>query len=280
MKTANSIKKFLNFAIFLGVVGAAVALILAVSQPKQYLVVGKLVVFPSSLPTARQNLGFEVGNTVEILNSSAFKENVFQGSAENFAFARQLGNSSTIAVAFLARKNEQTAVEDVLVRAPAALADYTRDLYGGSPFKYKFLSDPEVSVGPVKPDLGKYIASGFGIGVLAYILFWFLFEYLRIPAEKKEIAAGIPEESAPVKIPSVDFKKEEVAAETEEKIPAARPSKMIEPRSQAAPAQETNVSAPENLPVMEEFPSEVDLQQEPTDEEVKERLNRLMRGEL
>jgi len=280
MKMANSIKKFLNFAIFLGVVGAAVALILAVSQPKQYLVVGKLVVFPSSLPTAQQNLGFEVGNTVEILNGSAFQENTFQGAAENFAFARQLGNSSTIAVAFLARKNEQMAVEDALVRVPAALADYARDLYGGSPFKYKFLSDPEVSVGPVKPDLGKYIASGFGIGVSIYILFWFLFEYLRIPAGKKEVAAGISEASAPVKIPSVNFKKDEVAAEPEEKSPASRPSKMIEPRSQAAPAQETNASAPENLPVMEEFPSEADLHQEPTDEEVKERLNRLMRGEL
>src|SRR4030042_5176058 len=192
MENLPALKKYLNRTIFSGVIVMAAAFLVAIYQPKQYLIVGKLTVFPSACASAEKNLGYEIGNAVQIINSSAFKANTFQGMAGNFSYAKQLDNSSTIAVAFYAQNNEQIAIEDVIVRVPEALADYTRDLYGGSPFKYKLLSDPEISTGPVKPNLAQFLGAGFGIGVLLYFLYWLLFEFLRIPIETQEKIEGVP----------------------------------------------------------------------------------------
>lgn len=267
------IKKFLNRAIFLGVIGMALAFLVAVNSPKKYLIVGKVVVFPSGSGSAQQNLGYEVGNTVQIINSSAFKTNAFQGASGNFAYAKQLGNSSTIVVAFFAEKNQQTKVEDSIVSIPMSLAEYSRDLYSGSPFKYKLLSDPEISTAPAQPNFANYLSLGFGIGILAYVIYWFLFEFLRIPAEK---------ETAASEIISPKLELVETAEPAEKKIGGGKVV-MENGRPSFVPGKSENAksSAPENLPFVDESSSNpsVDLQ-EPSDEEVKERLNRLMRGEL
>lgn len=291
-----AIKKFVNRAIFLGVIGAAVAFLFAISLPKYYLVVGKIVVFPSGSGTAEKNLSQEVGNTIQIISSSAFKTNTFQGTAGNFAYAKQMGNSSTIAVAFYAQNNEQTIVQDSIVRVPMAVADYARDLYGGSPFKYKLLSDPEISVGPVKPNLAKYLGWGFGVGVLASFLYWFLFEFLRIPAEKEEeILIEADEEKIEKPLPSEPAEKKigggKIVMENDRPhfVPSESSEiadkKIISPISQPAVdtaflAGSTNGAAPENLPFVGDELPPVPQSEEPTDEEVKDRLNRLMRGEL
>ena len=284
-ETIIIVKKFLNRAILLGVIGSAIALLLAINAPKSYLIVGKLVVFPAGSATAQQNLGYEVGNTVQIINSSAFKTNAFQGTAGNFAYAKQLKSSSTIAVAFYAENNEQTLVQDSIVRVPMALADYTRDLYNGAPFKYKLLSDPEISVGPVRPNLAKYLGWGFGVGILVSFLYWFLFEFLRIPIEREEkilvetekekIEESLPIEPAEKKIGGGKVVMENGRPHFVPSETSAMPEKKI-----ISPISLTNGAAPENLPFVGDEVPPVPQSEEPTDEEVKERLNRLMRGEL
>ena len=212
--TILAIKKFVSRAIFVGVIGAAVAFIYVIYLPKQYLVVGKLVVFPSGLSSAQQNLGYEVGNTVAIINSSTFRTNTFQGLEKNFSSAVQAGSSSVVEISFLVQDDERSAAEDAISRVPMALADYTRDIYDGSPFKYRLLSDPETSSGPVKPNLTIYIAGGLGIGVLLYLLYWILFDFLRVP--KTERQARVQKEMIePVETPPVDFQPEEIVPEEE-----------------------------------------------------------------
>jgi hypothetical protein len=277
MQKYLAVKKYINRTIFLGVIVAAAAFLIALAQPKQYLLVGKVVVFPTGSATAEKNLELEVGNTVQILNSAAFKTNAFQAVAGNFAYAKQLGNSSTVAIAFYAKKNDQIATEDALVRAPDALSEYTRDLYGGAPFKYKLLSDPEISVGPVKPNLLQFVGTGFAIGALLYFLFWFLFDFLRVPAEPptaEEVPEGKQKETEK-EASTADAEAERAKAEKNEWSEESKiESKVI------SPAVPTSSTAPENLPVAgEEIPPAPNFE-EPTDEEVRERLNRLMRGEL
>lgn len=282
--TITSVKYFLNRAIFFGVIGAAVAFLVVLYQPKQYLVVGKMVVFPSGgSASAEKNLGFETGNTVQIINSSAFKENTFQGNSNNFAHAKQLGNSSTIAISFYASQSGEKVAEDSIVRVPAAVADYARDLYSGMPFKYKLISDPEISVGPVKPNLSGYLSGGFGIGILLYFLYWFLFEFLRIPIERQEEIPAEKEEkkekSTPVKLAEKKIGAGQIVMENDRPhfVPgeiSAMPEKKI-----ISPISSSNGAAPENLPIAGGEIASSDIQ-EPSDEEVKERLNRLMRGEL
>jgi hypothetical protein len=258
------IKNFINRSILLGVIGAAVALVYAFYLPKEYLVVGKLVVFPSS-SAVQKNLGEEVGNTVEILSNSAFQLNTFQGTMRNFAFAQKMDNSSTVKVAFYAQKNEEVAAEDAIVRIPAALVEYTRDLYDGNPFKYKLMSDPEISVNPARPNLAAYLSGGFVIGFLLSILYWFLFEFLRLPVEMES------EKSKKIVSPVFESAAAEKETIEKEKV-TSQPARMIEPISRSA--------VPENLPITGGEVESTSSSEEPSDEEVKERLNKLMRGEL
>jgi hypothetical protein len=233
---------------------------------------------------------------VEIINSSAFKKNTFQGNEKNFAGARALGNSSTIEISFFVTESERAAAEDSITRVSSAVADYARDLYSGNPFQYKLLSDPEISVGPVKPNLLQYLASGFGAGVLLYCLYWFLFVFLRVPVKKYvspavEIPSVVfhPQENFPEEIPfavQLEDQTEKIREEYIEPIASIVQEEIPEkPEKQEA-------FVPDNLPVaaIEEVskpeiaketpPPPASEYQEPTDEEVKDRLNKLMRGEL
>ncbi|MDD3487153.1 MAG: hypothetical protein PHF35_02105 [Candidatus Moranbacteria bacterium] len=271
MKESQNIalKKFLGRTILIGVIGAAVALTIAFFSTKEYLVTGKLVVFPTSSLTGK-NLGYEVGNTAEIIKNTAFQENVFGEMAENFAGAKVLEGSSAVEVSFFAQPDEETLAEDAIVRIPEAVAEYARDLYGGNPFKYKSLGDPEILANPVRPNLFCYLAGGFGIGVLISALYWFLFEFLRVPAEDKY---QLPEKFVS---PQIEIDQEAITEEKKEQ-PAPKATRIIEPVSR----KEDESTVPENLPTIEmETGEKPQPAEEPSDEEVKDRLNKLMRGEL
>jgi hypothetical protein len=296
--TNLELKKFISRAILAGLIGTAAVFVYVLFLPKQYEIIGKIVVYPVGSQTAQKNLGLEVGNTVEIIDGSAFKKNYFQGVENNFLKVRERKNSSVIEVIFLSTLSERIAVEDAIAGIPQAVSDYARDLYGGSPFKYKLLSDPEISPGPARPNLYKFLGGGFAIGAILFFLYWLFFEFLKIPEGRDEASAKSLPMSA---IPSVDFQPEksvdEIEAAVEEEI--AEPYYAYSEPVFETPAipespflDKAEPVAPDNLPVLDMEPkneakiaqkttySPVSGYQEPTDEEVKDRLNKLMRGEL
>ncbi len=259
-------KKNLSNLILAGAVLALVFFAVSLFLPKYYLITGKVVIIPSgSSPTAGQNLYLEAGNAAEIMDGPSFKKNVLGDDAANYAGAKRIDASSVVAASYLAGNTDIQKTEDILVTFPDKLAGYSRDLYGGQPFKYLLVSDPEVSPSPVKPDLIKNSLWGFAAGALLYLLYWIFSG--RVSSAREEIETLRKE--FPVVSPA---------------IPTA-PEEKIEPEKAepAVPeAPENGVAGvPDNLPVAgEKTPPPVSENHEPTDDEVKDRLNRLMRGEL
>ena len=58
-----------------------------------------------------------------------------------------------VQVEFRSSENDIQSYEDLIVKIPSQVNDYARDLYSGSPFKYKMAGDPEISASPVRPNL-------------------------------------------------------------------------------------------------------------------------------
>lgn len=253
-----AIKDRITHSIFTGAAVMLVVFLISLFLPKEWLVSGKVVVFPSGQPaSASQNLLPEVGNTAEIIKGASFQKNYFPDQTANFAGTKVLKNSSMVWVKFRSNETDIQMYEDLIVKIPGQVNDYARDLYSGSPFKYKMAGDPEISASPVWPNLLLNAILGFLGGVLLYAIYWLGFESIwpeseEVEIEKDEIAIVSPE------IKPVE-KKEIIK------------KKIISPKS--------NSVAPENLPFVDELISSSSAQ-EPSDDEVKERLNRLMRGEL
>lgn len=270
-------KNRITNAIFTGIIVMLVVFVISLFLPKEWLVSGKIVVFPSGQPaSASVNLAAETANTAEIIKSQSFQKEYFGDQAANFAGARVLKNSSIVMVKFRSSENDIQAYEDLIVKIPSNANDYARDLYEGSPFKYKMVSDPEISASPVRPNLLLNAIFGFIAGIILYIIYWKGLESRRSkkseiisPEIKQEPASSAAEESAGKK-----------AEESAEEKTGQGKVEVIDGRPHFVPgrADEAEVSAPENLPFVDE--GESGNVEEPSDEEVKERLNRLMRGEL
>jgi len=229
--------------------------------PKEWLVSGKIVVFPSGQPTsASANLLPETFNTAEIIKSEAFQKANFGDWAVKFEDAKAVEKSSIVQVDFRSLESDIEAIEDLIVEIPDQIDEYARDLYSGSPFKYKLVSDPEISASPVRPNLFLNAIFGFLAGAALYIIYWLGFE-----SREPEIAEmEIKKDKSAIISPEIKTAEPAEKKKTIEK-------KIITPKNQTG--------APENLPFIEEQNSAEPIE-EPSDEEVKERLNRLMRGEL
>lgn len=275
-------KRFISNILLVAALGALVAFGITFFLPKQWQVSGRIVVFPSGKPvSASQNLAEEVGNTAWIVNGDTFQERYFGETAVNFAGAETVKNSSMVLVKFRVPESDIQSAEDAIVKIPGQIDEYARDLYEGSPFKYKMASDPEISLRPVRPDVVANSTWGFMIGAALYLLFWITVEdflFGKSAVEAAETAVG-------EKKFNFNFRpaKEEVIAEkTEPEAPETTGQKIDTPEKPfIRPA--ASASAPSNLPVAEpEAPSiaDADENSEPSDEEVKDRLNKLMRGEL
>ena len=92
-----AIKDRITHAIFTGAAVMLVVFLISLALPKQWLVSGKVVVFPSGQPvSASANLLPETWNTAEIIKSASFQKANFADQAANFAEARVLKNSSMI----------------------------------------------------------------------------------------------------------------------------------------------------------------------------------------
>lgn len=255
-----AIKDRITHAIFTGAIVMLVVFLVSLFLPKEWLVSGKVVVFPSGQPvSASANLLPETGNTAEIIKSVSFQKANFPDQTANFAGARVLKNSSMVWVKFHSNETDIQTYEDLIVKIPGQVNEYARDLYSGSPFKYKMAGDPEISASPVRPNLLLNAIIGFLGGVLLYAIYWLGFESLWSESEEIEIEKG------KVAIVSPEIKPTKLV---EEKKTIEK--KIISPKGQAAP---------DNLPFVDESVSSLNMQ-EPSDDEVKERLNRLMRGEL
>ncbi|MCX6766383.1 MAG: hypothetical protein NT170_01195 [Candidatus Moranbacteria bacterium] len=283
-----AIKDRITHAIFTGAAVMLVVFLISLALPKQWLVSGKVVVFPSGQPvSASANLLPEVGNTAEIIKSKSFQKNIFADQTANlpageagFAGARTVRNSSMVQVSFRSSENDIQAYEDLIVKIPGQVNDYARDLYDGSPFKYKMAGDPEISASPVQPNLLLNAILGFVAGIILYVIYVLGFESREPKTEDEEIeieeskSAIISPEIKPESASSAD------KAPIEEKIGNGK-VEMKDGRPHFVPGKtdEKKSVAPENLPFVDELISSSSIQ-EPSDEEVKERLNRLMRGEL
>jgi hypothetical protein len=280
-------KSFLSRAILIALIFALMAFVYSIFLTKEWRVTGKIVIVPSgSSVTAGQNLYLEAGNTAEIMNSPSFRKNILGDSAKNFDRAELVKNSSTVSVIYIAGEADLKAAEDAIVQMPEKIATHARDIYSGSPFKYILVSDPEISQSPEKPNLIKNVEWGFAIGFVFYFLYWVIYEIFNITPDfteysqvqdssdlKKIISPAVPSASAP-KINITEM------PEAEEKIPEP----VITPR-------DFQNIAPSNLPIAEDnIADDADTKEnipfpasetgEPSDEEVKDRLNKLMRGEL
>jgi hypothetical protein len=282
----NSAKKLMTWAILIGVIFAAVAFVYSMFLPKVSEVSGKIVIVPSgSSATAGQNLYLEAGNTVEMINSPSFRKSVFGTDAKGFDHAEPVKNSSTVAVIFLTDEGNVKSAEDSIVTFPEKISSYTRDLYDGAPFKYLLISDPEVSVKSIRSEAINNTILGFFIGFVLYLIYWLFFGSLRIPTWEEQVESSAIEKEQPIIAPKIEVDR---PRDPETNIPFApeKPlpkisKKEIVPESIITPRDMKNI-APDNLPIADEEVSslsESDLS-EPTDDEVKERLNRLMRGEL
>lgn len=289
----EKLKDFFGRAILVGLVAAGLAFAYSLYLPKFWRVTGKIVIVPSGTSaTAGQNLYLEAANTAEMINSPSFRKNIFAEQASLFASAGQAEQSSTVAVNFESAEEDLSEIEDVIVNLPRQLAEYTRDIYGGSPFKYLLASDPEISSRPVRPNVIQNVFRGFGAGALVYFLYWLYFASIFGRGAKIESRDVTPEapviispDLTPVEeefIPSEPEKETAKSIQMEEETKTPVAEEVIEKKI-ARPAMKT-ASAPANLPIAESAPAvrqrETVEPDEPTDEEVKERLNRLMRGEL
>jgi|GEM_PF-902269 hypothetical protein len=289
MPSIISLKLFLSRLILAAAAGAVVAFLASLFLTKEWQVSGRIVVFPSGKPaSASQNLAEEVGNTAWIVNGDAFQKRYFGDFAADFSGAETVKNSSMVLVKFRSEENDIKAVEDLIVKIPEYAEEYARDLYEGSPFKYKLASDPEISARPVRPDTVRISTWGLAIGAVLYFLFWLMFEDRLSgrsePKDEKESAEeNAPaaeeyesQESEPQEKSILDFrpdmKKSEPKSEIQEPENIVRAFQPKSTRKIITPSGAQNGAAPENLPVAES--------NEPSDEEVKDRLNRLMRGEL
>lgn len=260
-------KDRITHAIFIGAAAMVVVFAISLFLPKEWLVSGKIVVFPSGQPaSASVNLAAEVGNTAEIIESESFQKANFADQIANFAGAKAVKNSSMVQVKFRSAESDIQAFEDLIAEIPGEAGDYARDLYGGTPFKYKMAGDPEISASPVRPNLLLNAILGFIAGFAAYLI------YSAFESKKtdEEMETGEKEE---VKLVSPEIKS---ARPVEEKVGNGK-VEMKDGRPHFAPGKKE--SAPENLPFVDQSVPSADIQ-EPSDEEVKERLNRLMRGEL
>jgi hypothetical protein len=255
--------------------------LISLFRPKEWLVSGKVVVFPSGQPaSASQNLLPEVGNTAEIIKNASFQKNYFPDQTANFAGAKVLKNSSMVQVKFRSRETDIQMYQDLIVKIPGEVNDYARDLYSGSPFKYKMAGDPEISTSPVRPNLLLNAIFGFLAGVLIYVIYALGFESRKSGDEEfnvEEISAIVSPEIRPAES---DEKKEEKIGNGKVEMKDGKPHFAPGEKTEEKPASSAGKSAvPENLPFVDELISSSDIQ-EPSDDEVKERLNRLMRGEL
>ena len=254
-----------------------VVFVVSLFLPKEWLVSGKVVVFPSGQPSsASVNLLPEVGNTAEIIKSEAFQNANFGDFAVNFAGTKALKGSSIVWVKFRSPESDIEAFEDMIVKIPAEVDEYARDLYSGSPFKYRLVSDPEISASPVRPNLLLNAILGFLAGILIYLIYWFGFESNETEAEVMEV------EKDESNIVSPEMKPAEMdkSASSADKVGQGK-VELIDGRPHFVPEKtgDTKSAAPDNLPFVDEASSPSNIQ-EPSDQEVKDRLNRLMRGEL
>ncbi len=276
------IKKFLSQLVFIALVGALVAFGYSLFVPKVWQVTEKIVVVPSGTsPTAGANLFVEAANTAEMVKSLSFRESMLGDNAAFFSSAKQFKNSSTVEINFAGKETDLEAIENTVVKLPENISSYARDIYGGSPFKYLILSDPETSQKPIRPDILKNVIWGFGIGFVLYFLYWLFSESFvsgKRTVEKEEEALSSPAvvpfgpvESAPAEPISYE------PALEHEPMPESMPEVVPEAEIQEKPVSKTS-AVPDNLPIAE-VPSASEYQ-EPSDEEVKDRLNKLMRGEL
>jgi hypothetical protein len=280
----NSAKNLIVWAILIGAIFAAAAFAYSMFLPKVSQVMGKIVIVPSGASaTAGQNLYLEAGNTVEMINSSSFKKNVLGENAANFDRAEPVKNSSTVAVIFLTNEENIKSTEDIIVAIPGKIASYTRDLYGGAPFKYLLISNPEVSAKSIYSEVMNNAIWGFFIGFVLYLVYWLFFGSLRFPTWEEEIASNIGERVEPIIAPKIEADR---PRDSETNIPFAPETplpkitkKEIIPEPIITPRDMKNI-APDNLPIADEAVASTSDFSEPTDEEVKERLNKLMRGEL
>jgi hypothetical protein len=175
-----------------------------------------------------------------------------------------------VQVSFRSSENDIQVYEDLIVKIPGQVNDYARDLYDGSPFKYKMAGDPEISTSPVRPNLLLNAILGFVAGIILYVIYVLGFESMWPEREEVEI------EETKSEIVSPEIKPEVPAEEKEQKIGGGKVD-LINGRPHFVPGKKE--SAPENLPFVDELISSSSIQ-EPSDDEVKDRLNRLMRGEL
>lgn len=290
----SDFKKFAGKLILTGLIVAAIASVYTLSIPKVWRVSGKIVIVPSGSPaSASQNLSLEAANAAEVINSPSFQKNILGDNAQYFSDTNPIKDSSTVQVNFETRQGDIQTVEDLIVKIPDSLASYSRDIYQGSPFKYLMVSDPETSVHPLKPNMVQNVLNGFILGAVLFILYWLWIEPIleSIPSKEMEKPSAV---SLSVVSPSIEvlkpWEKSEHEAEPEKIIAEGYPEKTTFPVEkmayrEEAPSVSKKYSVPDNLPVAgAEAETPVVLKSsdfsEPTDEEVKERLNKLMRGDL
>jgi hypothetical protein len=287
MNQSNTLKNFISQAILVGAVLALVAFAYSMFLTKKWDVMGKIVIVPAATsPTASANLYLEPANTAEIIKGQSFQKNILANLAVNFHSASPVKKSSTLKVVFRSNQADIQNIENKIVELPKDVASYTRDLYGGQPFKYLLVGDPEVSKSPTEPNVALNSAIGFVAGLILFALYWMLSGMVggSRELESEEIYEPIKEG---IKSPS--FHQEEI--ETVETMPLIKPEMPYTPEAEVRydeiirPAVENgNGSVPDNLPIAEDISEQSENNNgnfhEPTDDEVKERLNRLMRGEL
>jgi hypothetical protein len=289
MQSMQSLSKkdILTQAIVTGAVVMVVFFIVSLFLPKQWLVSGKIVVFPSGSPaTAAQTLAAETGNTAEIIKSESFQKNNFVDFAGNFAGTKVVKNSSVVRVDFRSSEKDIQAYEDLIVNIPDQVNDYARDLYGGSPFKYELIADPEISKSPVRPNLLLNSIIGFVVGFFLYLVWRSSTDSKMFASAEKNTEREDPSIVSP-KMEAVEIQTFEGESDKKEKAESEKTAGegivvMESGRPHFVPGEPSGAkaSAPANLPFVEDSNASLRASEEPSDEEVKDRLNRLMRGEL
>ena len=177
MSSISEFKNFISRLLLVGAAGALVAFGISLTMAKKWQVSGKVVIFPSGKPvSASQNLSEEVGNTAWIVNSDTFQKGNFGDLSADFVGAEVLKNSSVVLVKFRSPEENIEAVEDLIVKIPSQVDEYARDLYDGSPFKYKMVSDPEISASPTRPNVVANSTWGAMIGAALYLFYWLFIE--------------------------------------------------------------------------------------------------------
>jgi capsular polysaccharide biosynthesis protein len=286
----SDFKKFIGKMILVGLIFAAAASVYTLFIPKVWEISGEIVIVPSGSPaSASQNLSLEAANAAEMIKSPSFQKNVLGEDAKYFSDANPIKDSSTVGVNFETQQDNIQAVEDIVVKIPNDIASFSRDIYQGSPFNYLTVSDPKVSAQPVKPNMVQNVLNGFILGVVLFILYWLWVEPIveSIPVKSTEKPLVVS--------PSIEilkpWEKSEAEAKPEEIEVEELPEKPTVPEerldySAEVPSVSNRYAAPDNLPVAGAAEAEAPIVRknsdfrEPTDEEVKERLNKLMRGEL